>query len=256
VAAAPADPELELFQRYRRDGDRNAREAIIERWLPLARSLARRYAGGREPFDDLVQVASIGLIKAVDRFDPDRGYAFTSFAVPTIVGDLKRHFRDSAWPVHVPRGMQERVFRLRRARERLTLALGRAPRTRELAAELGMSVKDVLAAREAALVYRELPLESPPGADADDDEAGDIAAVLGVTEHRYETVDQAQTIAPVVRALSDREREILLLRFGKEMTQAEIAAELGISQMHVSRLLRRSLARIRVSVERDGRAAA
>jgi RNA polymerase sigma-B factor len=245
--------EQELFRRYRDAGDTSARDALVERFLPLARKLARRYERGAEPFDDLFQVASMGLVKAIDRFDPDRGIAFSSYAVPTMLGELKRHFRDCGWAAHVPRGTQELVLKLNDVADRLTGELGRSPTASELAAELGTSVENVLEAREAAHAHDARSLDAP---HSDDEGDGGWLSVLGADDERFDLIEDSMSIGPVLRALPDRERAILQLRFSEDMTQAEIAGRLGISQMHVSRLLRRSLARIRVVVETSERVAA
>jgi RNA polymerase sigma-B factor len=247
-------PERQLFESYQKDGDVAARDELVGRFLPLARKLARRYERGGEPFDDLFQVASMGLVKAVERFDPERHTAFSSFAVPTILGELKRHFRDSGWAAHVPRGAQELVLRVNEAADRLTTELGRSPTASELARDLGTSVEAVLEAREAALAHDAASLDAPRGAGDEDDQSW--ISVLGVEEGRFELIEDGMAIAPVLRALPPRERAILRLRFADDLTQAEIADRLEISQMHVSRLLRRSLARIRVVVESSERAAA
>ena len=234
-----------LFRRLNTSGDEAVREELIERFLPLARQLARRYQRVNEPLDDLVQVASIGLVKAVDRFDLDRGVAFSSYAVPTILGELKRYFRDSGWAVHVPRGMQERVMKLDTAAQELHRKLGRSPSPKELAGELELHEEEVLEAMEAASAYDAVSLEQQRG-DSDSDSGSDtFQDKLGTEEERYELVEYGATIAPTLKALSARERLILHLRFVEDMTQSEIADRIGVSQMHVSRLIRRSLARLR-----------
>jgi RNA polymerase sigma-B factor len=241
-AAARADRDRELLLRYRDAGDLRARDQLVERFLPLARQLARRYQRPNEPLDDLVQVASIGLVKAIDRFDPDRGTAFSSYAVPTILGELKRYFRDSGWAVHVPRGMQERVMRLNQAIGRLSRELGRSPNAAELAEALGATREEVLEAMEAALAYDAASLEAPRG---DGSEADSWADNLGAEDERFELVEYSATIAPTLRALPERDRTVLHLRFVEDLTQSEIANRIGVSQMHVSRLIRRALTRLR-----------
>jgi RNA polymerase sigma-B factor len=240
-----------LLIRYHQDGDLQAREELVERFLPLARQLARRYQRQNEPLDDLLQVASMGLVKAIDRFDPERGTAFSTYAVPTILGELKRYFRDSGWAVHVPRGMQERVMKLDQASQELHRRLGRSPSAGELAAELDLNSEEVLEAMEAASAYDAISLEEHRSESSDPQEPT-YADSLGREEERYELVEYGATIAPTMKALSERERLILHLRFVEDLTQSEIADRIGVSQMHVSRLIRRALARLRaVARERD-----
>jgi len=233
-------------------GDQLAREQLVQRFLPLARQLARRYQRQNEPLDDLMQVASMGLVKAIDRFDPARGTAFSTYAVPTILGELKRYFRDSGWAVHVPRGMQERVMKLDQASQELHRKLGRSPSATELADELGLTSEEVLEAMEAASAYDAISLEEQRGSESRDSQEPTYADSLGTDEERYELVEYGATIAPTMKALSERERLILHLRFVEDLTQSEIADRIGVSQMHVSRLIRRALARLRaVARERE-----
>jgi RNA polymerase sigma-B factor len=240
-----------LLIRYHEEGDLQAREELVERFLPLARQLARRYQRQNEPLDDLLQVASMGLVKAIDRFDPERGTAFSTYAVPTILGELKRYFRDSGWAVHVPRGMQERVMKLDQASQELHRRLGRSPSAGELALELDLNPEEVLEAMEAASAYDAISLEEHRSESSDPQEPT-YADSLGTEEERYELVEYGATIAPTMKALSERERLILHLRFVEDLTQSEIADRIGVSQMHVSRLIRRALARLRaVARERD-----
>ena len=251
----PASPstreDRRLLIRYHEQGDQAAREELVERFLPLARQLARRYQRQNEPLDDLMQVASMGLVKAIDRFDPSRGTAFSTYAVPTILGELKRYFRDSGWAVHVPRGMQERVMKLDQASQELHRRLGRSPSAGELAQELDLTSEEVLEAMEAASAYDAISLEEQRSESSDSQEPT-YADSLGSEEERYELVEYGATIAPTMKALSERERLILHLRFVEDMTQSEIADRIGVSQMHVSRLIRRALARLRaVARERD-----
>ena len=228
---------------YHRHGDLAARDALVERFLPLARQLARRYQRGSEPLDDLVQVACIGLVKAVDRFDPERGTAFSSYAVPTILGELKRYFRDAGWAVHVPRGMQERVMSVNQAVTRLSRDLGRSPTPQEIAEAIGESVELVLEALEAAIAYDAVSLDTPR---ANGEDGGDTYAdTVGAIDERYELVEYTTAIAPTVKALPERDRLVLKLRFEDDLTQLEIAERIGVSQMHVSRLIRRALTRLR-----------
>jgi RNA polymerase sigma-B factor len=250
AAEALDDPEQRtredrrLLKRYHELGDISARDELIRRFLPLARQLARRYQRGNEPLDDLIQVASIGLVKAVDRFDPDRGSAFSSYAVPTILGELKRYFRDAGWAVHVPRGMQERVMSVNQAMARLARDLGRSPTAAEVADALGEDPEQVLEAMEAAIAYDAVSLDAPSRA-TDTEGADTYADSVGVVDERYELVEYAAAIAPTVRALPERDRLVLRLRFDEDLTQLEIAERIGVSQMHVSRLIRRALNRLR-----------
>ena len=244
--AATSPPVLavdsgELFDRWYRAQDVRARDALIERFLPLARKLARRYAGSNEPYDDLVQVASLGLVKAVERFDPDRGFAFTSFAVPTIVGELKRYFRDTGWAIHVDRGAQERARKINEARQAISARTGRPPRVDELAQYLELSEEDVLDGLQVAEAYGTVSLDAPV---AGEDDASRLDAI-GDEDQRLGLVDDQTTIFAAAKHLPQREREILYLRFGEDLTQSEIAERVGVSQMQVSRLLRRSLHRLR-----------
>jgi RNA polymerase sigma-B factor len=238
--------DLRLLQRYHHDGDEAAREEVINRFLPLARQLARRYERRDEPLDDLVQVASVGLVKAVDRFDPDRGVAFSSFAVPTILGELKRYFRDAGWSVHVPRGMQERALEMARAVNELSRELGRSPTTAELAEFTKLSHEEVVEALEAATAYDSISLEARAGDD--EDEAHWFGGQLGTEDAGYELVEYTATLRPELRALPERDRLVLYLRFVEDLTQSEIAERIGVSQMHVSRLIRRALQRLRADV--------
>lgn len=237
----------ELFIRWRKFEDQAARDELAQRFLPLARNLARRYAGAREPFDDLLQVASLGLVKAIDRFDIDRGAAFSSFAVPTILGELKRYFRDLGWSVHVPRGAQELALKVQEAQERLTTRTGRPPSVNELAEYLELSIEDVLDAIETAAAHHSSSLDAPR--DDGDDESGSLVDVLGNDDGRYELVDETVTISAAARQLSVRERKVLALRFVHDLTQTQIADQIGVSQMQVSRILRRALTQLRELTE-------
>ena len=231
--------EQRLFSHYRRTGDPAARAQLVERFLPLARSLARRYQHGAEPLDDLMQVASLGLLKAIDRYDPERGIAFSSYAVPTIAGELKRHFRDHGWAMRVPRELQERALRVEREQQRLAVDLGRSPTAAEVAAALGVEVEQIVEARGAASGRHALSLDMPRDAD-DDEPAREIAA----EELGFAAAEDAATFERLAADLSEREREVLQLRFGEDLTQSEIGERVGCSQMHVSRLLRAALARL------------
>jgi RNA polymerase sigma-B factor len=239
----------QLFERWQQKGDQRARAELVERFLPLARNLARRYAGAREPFDDLLQVASLGLVKAIDRFDVDRGAAFSSFAVPTILGELKRYFRDLGWSVHVPRGAQEQALKVQEAQERLTTKTGRPPTVNELAEFMELSVEDVLDGLETSQAHHSTSLDAPR--EDSTGEAGALVDVFGEEDQRYELVDETITISAAAQQLSARERRVLMLRFVNDMTQTQIAQDIGVSQMQVSRILRRALSRLRDLTETD-----
>jgi RNA polymerase sigma-B factor len=232
----------ELFQRWHDDRDRQARDELIERFLPLARKLAQRYSASREPYDDLVQVASLGLVKAVERFDPDRGFAFSSFAVPTIMGELKRHFRDTSWALHVDRAAQERSRKIGEARRHLQARGGRSATVAELAEFLECSEEEVLDGLQVAEAYDTVSLDAPR-ASADED-AERRLDTLGDDDERIGRIDAGATVFAAAAHLPERDRRILYLRFGEDLTQAEIAEQIGISQMQVSRLLRRAVRRL------------
>jgi RNA polymerase sigma-B factor len=219
-----------------RNGDRAARERLIERHMPLARSLAVQYRHAREPLDDLIQVANLGLVKAVDRFDPDRGIAFTSYAVPTILGELKRHFRDRTWSIHVSRGVQESIARVDKVSETLRQELGRFPSVAEVAEHCELSVEEVTEARLADNAARMSSLDAPAQR-----EEGDFSELLGRNDAQLARVEDALWIEQLAGELTPREREILRLRFVEDLVQREIAERVGISQMHVSRVLRQAL---------------
>ena len=227
--------------------DERAREELVREYLGLVRALARRYAGGAETLDDLVQVGSIGLVKALDRFDPGRG-DFGSYAVPTIVGELKRHFRDRTWTVSVPRSVKDLSVAVSKQLDRLSNELGRSPSIAELAKAVGAGEEDVLEALEATRAQTVRPLVT---GSEDESEPGDVAA-LGVEETGFAQVDDRSLLADGLRALDARERRIVELRFGRHLTQSQIAGEVGISQMHVSRLLRTALEKMRDSIEAEG----
>jgi RNA polymerase sigma-B factor len=240
--AAARALERDLLVRYHECGDLAAREELVERFLPLARDLALRYTYSDEAFDDLLQVASLGLIKAIDRFDPGRGTKFTSYAAPTILGELKRHFRDKGWSLHVPRELQERTLAVGHATELLSKALGRSPKVREVAEHLGCSVEQVLEAQEAAASYEAASLDAPVARD--DDESAALVDTLGGEDNAYELVEDREAIARTWKELPDVERSVLELRFMHDLNQREIGERIGYSQMHVSRLLRRALSRL------------
>jgi RNA polymerase sigma-B factor len=240
--AAARTLEHRLLVRYHRDGDLDARAELAERFLPFARDLALRYRYTDEQFDDLFQVASLGLLKAIDRFDPDRGSRFTSFAAPTILGELKRHFRDKGWAVHVPRDLQERTLAVSRETEALSKQLGRSPKPREVAQALRCSIEDVLEAQQAADSYEAASLDAPVGHE--NNEAASLMDLLSSDDLSYELVQERDAIAGTWKNLPDIERQVLGLRFLDDLTQREIGDRIGYSQMHVSRMLRRALSRL------------
>ena len=223
------------------------RDELIEMHLPLVHHLARRYRDRGESMEDLVQVGTVGLIKAIDGFDSDRGVEFSTYATPTILGEIKRHFRDRTWAVRVPRRLQELNVQVTAATEELTVALQRSPTVREIAEKLGITQADVLDALEARHAYSTDSIE----ADRDDDSSPGLAATLGDEDGAFDAVDEREALRPLIAALPERERRILHLRFFEERSQSEIAEELGISQMHVSRLLARTLATLREGMTAD-----
>ncbi|MGO9497502.1 MAG: SigB/SigF/SigG family RNA polymerase sigma factor [Solirubrobacteraceae bacterium] len=233
-----------LFERWQRDKDPRARECLAECYLPLARTLAGRYRDrAGEPFDDLLQVASLGLLKALDRFDPDRGTAFSSFAVPTILGELKRYFRDTGWSAHVPRGAQELALKVQGAEQAISPRLGRSPTADELALYMEVSVEQVLDGLEAAAAHHATSLEEPH--DELDGESQSLADAFGEGGPRFEQIDASLTVVSAATELSEREPRVLEMRFYGELTQSEIAKRIGVSQMRVSRILRGALAHVR-----------
>ena len=222
-----------------------ARDTLVRMHLPLVEHLARRFRNRGEPYDDLVQVATIGLIKSIDRFDTERGVEFSTYATPTIVGEIKRHFRDKGWAVRVPRRLQELRLQLTTATSELSQRNGRAPTVHELAEHLKLSEDEVLEGLESANAYSTLSLDAP---DQDDDDSLAVADTLGSEDEELEGVEYRESLKPLLEQLPPREKRILLLRFFGGMTQSQIAAEIGISQMHVSRLLSRTLAQLRESL--------
>jgi RNA polymerase sigma-B factor len=223
-------------------GDRRAREELIERWLPLARSVARRYERADEPFDDLVQVASLALVKAIDRYDPAFGNAFSSYAVPTIAGELKRHFRDRSWAVRPPRGLQELTLRVERAATRLTAQLDRAPTVRELAAATGNSDEQILEALHARGGRDALSLQASIGGAG---EQAELQDVLGADDSGYAQAETRAFLEDLMALLPQRTREILRLRFEGDLSQQEIGELLGVSQMQISRIIRQAISQLR-----------
>ena len=239
-----------LLRRYHELGDVSAREKLIEHYMPLVRSLARRYSYRGEQHEDLVQIGAIGLIKAIDRFDVTRGVELTTYATPNIIGEIKRHFRDKGWSVRVPRGLQELNVQLSRLVEQLTIQLGRSPTISELAEAAGVEEEEVLEALESGRAYSSVSLSTGGGGGDDDDELDPLES-LGEEEHEYQVSEDRVVLEPGFKVLDERERMILHLRFFKGLTQSQIAQQIGISQMHVSRLIRRSLEKIRAEIAAD-----
>ena len=240
--------DRELFVRYR-DGDAQAREQLVERFLPLARQLARRYQRSSEPIDDLLQVASMGLIKAIDRFDADREIAFSSYAVPTILGEIKRHFRDRTWAVRVPRDLQELTLKVDRAVGELSEELRRQPSVAEIGVAVGAEEEDVLEALQAGGAYRAISFDAPRGGG--DEDVTTLADSIGVDEDGFDRAEERATLARLLATVTPREREVLRMRFEEDMTQAAIGAVIGVSQMQVSRVIRQALARLRAAAQAD-----
>jgi RNA polymerase sigma-B factor len=253
MSAAEEKSDRALLRRYHQDGDVEARERLIEQYLPLVRSLARRYSYRGEQLEDLVQVGCIGLIKAIDRFDIDRGVELTTYATPNIIGEIKRHFRDKGWSVRVPRGLQELNVQVSKLIEQLTVQLGRSPTIPELAEAAGVEEEQVLEALESGRAYTSVSLS--PGASSDEEGELDPLESLGTEEHEYEVSEDRAVLAPGFKVLDQRERKILHLRFFQGLTQSQIAAQIGISQMHVSRLIRRSLEKIREEIAAESEVA-
>jgi RNA polymerase sigma-B factor len=245
--------DKQLLRRYHQDGDLQAREQLIERYMSLVRSLARRYAYRGEQLDDLVQIGAIGLIKAIDRFDLERGVELTTYATPNIIGEIKRHFRDKGWSVRVPRGLQELNVQISKLVEQLTVQLGRSPTIAELAEAAGVEEEAVLEALESGRAYSSVSLS--PGGASDDEGELDPLESLGTEEHEYEVSEDRAVLAPGFKVLDERERRILHLRFFSGLTQSQIAEQIGISQMHVSRLIRRSLEKIREEIAEESEVA-
>jgi RNA polymerase sigma-B factor len=232
-----------LFARYLDTRDPLERDMLVERFLPLARQLARRYQRPDEPFDDLYQVACLGLLNAIDRYDLDRGVAFSSYAVPTIVGEIKRYFRDRTWSVRVPRDLQELTLKVDRTVSELTVRLHREPTVMEISAAVRAPEEDVLEALEASGAHKAASLDEPRYAD--DDSGDNLGDFLGTEEHGFERAEHRATIDELMRAITPRERTVLMLRFTEDLTQAEIGEQIGISQMQVSRIIRQAVARLR-----------
>jgi len=247
-----ADDKI-LLRRYHQDGDLAAREELIERYMSLVRSLARRYSYRGEQLDDLVQIGAIGLIKAIDRFDLSRNVELTTYATPNIIGEIKRHFRDKGWSVRVPRGLQELNVQISKLIEQLTVQLSRSPTIAELAEAAGVEEEAVLEALESGRAYSSVSLS--PGVNSDEDGELDPLDSLGEEDVEYELSEDRAVLAPGFKVLDQRERRILHLRFFRGMTQSQIAEQIGISQMHVSRLIRRSLEKIREEIAEESEVA-
>src|SRR5918995_3597656 len=251
LTAAPRDErsadERTLLVRYARTRDPKILDQLVKTFMPLARRLAARYRGDWEPVEDLEQVASLGLVKALDRFDPSRGVAFSSYAVPTILGELKRHFRDRGWSVRVPRDLQERIARVDRAIAELPGRLGRAPSVNEIAARLEIDPEDVLEAMEAGQAHHAMSLDAQ--SQTEEGEGIPLTERLGGSDPGFDTVEYGAAIEEALDSLSERDRMVLHLRFVEDMTQTEIAERVGVSQMHVSRILRGAVERLRGEVE-------
>ena len=237
--------DRELLRRYHEGGDAGAREALVQRHLPLVRSLARRYAGRGESLEDIEQVGAIGLIKAIDRYELSREVALTTYATPNVVGEIKRHFRDKGWAIRVPRALQELNGKMGPTIERLTARLGRSPSIAEIAQEFQTTPEQVLEAMEAGSAYAPQSLSAGP---TDGDSELDPMETIGSEDLEFERTDERTSLEPALAALPDREQLILKLRFEEGLTQTQIAEKIGISQMHVSRLIRRSLERMRAQL--------
>jgi RNA polymerase sigma-B factor len=244
IGAARAQREQALLRRIHRHGDLRARDQPAEEMLPLARALAGRYAGRGEPLDDLVQVACVGIMKAIDGFDVTREVRFSSYATPTVLGEIKRHFRDKTWSVRVPRGLQELQLQVAKERDKLTNELGRSPTVQELANAIDAPFEEVLATIQSSSARRTRSLDEPTGEDVT------LADSLGGVDPELDRAEMRALLDGALDVLSTRDREVLRLRFEEDMTQTEIAARIGVSQMQVSRLIRQSLARMRMDIER------
>jgi RNA polymerase sigma-B factor len=242
--SARRDEELRLLRDFHSTGNPRAREAAVARFLPLARSLARRYSGGSEPLEDLEQVAYLALVRAVDGFYPTRGTAFTSYAVPSIAGAIKRHFRDNGWSVRVPRDLQELALRVERVSDELVSETGHTPTAAQIADRAGLELEDVLEAREAFRALHSDSLDQPRAA-RDDEDAGSLLDTLGDADLELGRAHDRAALHAVLDTLNERDRTLIRLYYAEELTQAEIGRRLGYSQMHVSRLLRQALERLR-----------
>ena len=245
MVAERLETESHVYELFDRRDEPAARDELIENYLQLAESLARRYQHSGQPLDDLVQVASIGLVKAVDRFDPKRGVTFESYAIPTILGELKRYHRDQGWSVRMPRRLQEHTLLIKDAVPALSQELGRSPKISEIAAHAQLSEEQVLEAMDAQDAYASISLDAPID---DDTDSATLSERLSTDPEEFDTAEEWAEFEPHLRALPDRERQIIILRFFRDWTQSQIAEELGISQMHVSRLLSQTLQKLRAAV--------
>ena len=246
MASAPSSQsdDRELLRRYHAEGDRSARELLVQRHLPLVRALARRYAGRGESLEDIEQVGAIGLIKAIDRYELSRDVALTTYATPNVVGEIKRHFRDKGWAIRIPRDLQELNAKMSSTIERLTAKLGHSPSIAEIADELQTTPEQVLEAMEAGSAYAPVSLSAGPSGEGE----LDPMETIGTEDTNFERTEQRASLEPALELLPDREREILRMRFEDGLTQTQIAEQVGVSQMHVSRLIRKSLARMRAEL--------
>jgi len=249
-AAWDKDRTRELFRQYKATGDPEGRDQLIVSHLNLVRFLASKFKNRGEPLDDLIQVGTIGLIKAIDRFDPSRGLEFTTYATPTILGEIKRHFRDKGWSVRVPRRLQELSAKVNQANDELTNELSRSPSVEEIAKRVGASVDDVLEAMESSSAYSSVPLEG--GGSSDDDDAPSVIDHYATEDENLAASDDRIVLEDAIRDFSPREKDVIRMRFFEGMTQVEIAERLGISQVQVSRLLRRTLRRVQDKIDPEG----
>lgn len=240
----------ELFRRFKEEGDMDAREKLVMSHLNLVRFIASKFKNRGEPIDDLIQVGYLGLLKAIDRFDPSRGLEFTTFATPTIMGEIKRHFRDKGWSVRVPRRLQELSAKVNQATDTLTSQLQRSPTIAEIADYLDATVDEVLEAMESSSAYSSVSLEAPSGAD--DDDTPSVIDRYATEDSDLAFTDDRIIIEEALASFSPRERDVIEMRFLKGMTQIEIAEKLGISQVQVSRLLRRTLKKIQDKIDPEG----
>ena len=249
-AAWDKDRTRELFRQYKATGDPEVRDQLIVSHLNLVRFLASKFKNRGDPLDDLIQVGTIGLIKAIDRFDPSRGLEFTTYATPTILGEIKRHFRDKGWSVRVPRRLQELSAKVNQANDELTNELSRSPSVEEIAKRVGASVDDVLEAMESSSAYSSVPLEG--GGSSDDDDAPSVIDHYATEDENLAASDDRIVLEDAIRDFSPREKDVIRMRFFEGMTQVEIAERLGISQVQVSRLLRRTLRRVQDKIDPEG----
>jgi RNA polymerase sigma-B factor len=238
------DEDRELLRRYHETGDASAREALVERHLPLVRSLARRYAGRGEPVEDIEQVGAIGLIKAIDRFELEREVSLATYATPNVVGEIKRHFRDKGWAIRVPRALQELNAKMSSTIDNLTARHGRSPSIAEIAENLDATPEEVLEAMDVGSAYTTLSLSAPLGEDS-----ADPLEAIGSEDEGFERTEDREALAPALARLPQRERDILRMRFEEGLPQTQIAERVGLSQMHVSRLIRRALASMREDLD-------